>query len=61
MPAGPRFLSHAAFQAPSVTILVIASLILVRNSVSSFFRPMPYRSSENVPPTSLNAPGVCAA
>src|SRR6516164_9314419 len=38
---GPRFLSNATFQDPSCTILVIASLIFVRRSVSPFFRPMP--------------------
>jgi hypothetical protein len=40
-PAGPRFLSQAAFQAPSFSIFVIASLILVRSSVSPFFSPTP--------------------
>ncbi len=41
MPAGPRFLSNAAFQAPSDSIFLSASLILVHSSVSPFFRPMP--------------------
>src|SRR3954465_9214720 len=40
-PAGPRFLSHAAFQAPSDSIFLSASVTLVHNSVSSFFRPIP--------------------
>ena len=61
IPAGPRFLSNAAFHAPSGSIFFSASLILVRSSVSSFFRPMPYFSSENGLPTILNAPGLCAA
>ncbi len=41
MPAGPRFLSNAAFQAPSASIFFSASVILVHNSVSPFFSPMP--------------------
>ena len=41
MPAGPRFLSKAAFHAPSCSIFLTASVILVHSSVSPFFRPMP--------------------
>ncbi len=39
--AGPRFLSNAAFQAPSDSIFLSASVILVHNSVSPFFSPTP--------------------
>ena len=49
------------FHAPSFSIFSSASLILVRSSVSSFFNPMPYCSSENGLPTILKAPGDCAA
>ncbi|SHW92881.1 Uncharacterised protein [Mycobacteroides abscessus subsp. abscessus] len=60
-PAGPRLRSNAACHSPVFCIFSMASLIFWRNSLSPLSNPMPYFSTENGLPTSLNAPGVWAA
>ena len=57
----PRSPRTAAAHVPSSNASSSTSLIHMRKSVSSFFRPMPYGSSVNGSPTTLNSPGFWSA
>src|SRR4051794_6238451 len=58
-PLSPSVLSHAALYDPSAAAAFRMSLTLVQPAVSVFFRPMPYGSSLNFLPTTLNLPAYC--
>src|SRR6266542_4046672 len=55
-PEGPTVASSAFCQSPESIIFLIASFTLPHSSVSPFFRPTPYRSSEKVLPTTFSLP-----